>query len=437
MYLRRLAFAGALSVALSGCADPHFVHDPQVGYFSRSQVPNLLKSLRCELATFIAVNNQRHTINEYRYALKDERANLDYPFFPIDPSRFGGMSLELKIQDTLGTQSGTAFDWKRTPLDAIHTKVWHVAPTLGTQNSYDMLASFLVPQDIYGLDTSDRLKSEKDQLITDPDKPYLCYKSIPRRDPAIATTPNPTNAVYVQQDLDAIAGGGGEPQFERISVNASLPLAAWLQQAGTTMTSTSLTQSDQQHNEAVIPGQLTYTFVIQTNVGLDVRNSIATSLWTGIGAEVAGGWQQTGTLTIVLNGSDAANTSGVKSGSTARKDSKQISPPIEMAVTEKYCPRPVLGGPSRAYTANCYWPPAPPKIPAVAISAPLKGKSFMTDTESSPDAKPAARPKTVRRPKAERRNLGDGRSVPAYRDFGSHGTVIYPVPLSPLGAPGF
>ena len=77
------------------------------------------------------------------------------------------------------------------------------------------------------------------------------------------------------------------------------------------MTSPSLVQSDVQHNEAMLPGQLTYTFAIQTTAGVDIRNTIATTLWTGIGGEVQGQWQHTGTLTIVLNGADDAATSGV------------------------------------------------------------------------------------------------------------------------------
>jgi hypothetical protein len=132
---------------LVGCADPHFVHDPQIGYFDRTQLPLLLKSLRCELATYVAANNQRKIINVGLYKSDPFRADHEFPFFQIDPSKFGGISLELKIQDTLGTQSGTTADWKRT-MDALHTRVWNIAPSLGEQNSYDLLGAFLLPQDI-------------------------------------------------------------------------------------------------------------------------------------------------------------------------------------------------------------------------------------------------------------------------------------------------
>ena len=43
----RLGALAALSITLAGCADPHFIHDPQIGFFRSSEIAPLLKSLRC------------------------------------------------------------------------------------------------------------------------------------------------------------------------------------------------------------------------------------------------------------------------------------------------------------------------------------------------------------------------------------------------------
>ena len=416
----RLGALAALSITLAGCADPHFIHDPQIGFFRSSEIAPLLKSLRCELATYVAANNQHHIINEYIYPKVPIVANTKYAFFPIDPSKWGGISLELKIQDTLGTQSGTSFDWKRTPADGIHTKVWHIAPTIGEQNSYDLLGGFLIPQDVYGLDTSDRYRQENDpesdSLSTSTAEPYFCYKEIPRQENPVVTDPRIANAVYVQQDLDGIADGTkGVAQFTRMRVNAGLPLAAWLQRESALLTSTSLVHSNLQQNEAMLPGQQTYTFIIQATAGLDLRNTIASSLWTGVGVEGSGGFQQTGTLTIVLNGGDATNTASVKSGNAGRTTTVPLKPTTR---SEKdYCDRPTIGQPSPP-NKYCYWPPSPPKVAKVTKKRVVTPPSLVEQKKVERKVKPQARKQAVK---------------PAFRDFGEHGQPIYPVPLSSLG----
>jgi len=112
----------------------------------------------------------------------------------MDPARYGGLAIELKLQDSLGTQSGTTADWKRADVDKIHSRTWHIGPTLSEQNSYDMLMSFLVPQDVYGLDVSER-GAGPDQMSTDSEQPYLCYHSIPDRT-ADRADPELSNAIY-------------------------------------------------------------------------------------------------------------------------------------------------------------------------------------------------------------------------------------------------
>lgn len=409
MRVRYAAFFAFASL-LAGCADPHYIHDPQTSlYFTKAQLPGVLKSLRCELATYIAANNQHHILNEYVFNLKNEHvaANSDWPFFPLDPALYGGLSLDLKIQDTLGTQSGTTFDWKRTAADNIHSHAWHFGPSLGEQNTYDMSLSFLVHQDIYGLDESEKENPGEDVLNTDPNAPYLCYKSIPTRTRLPVGNLSLKNAEYAEQDLDAIAADrGGTPQFQRIRVDGNLPLAAWLLQVGTTVTSTSLVQTEGQRNEWMVPGQQIYTFTMQTSAGIDIKNTLTTSLWTAVGGELSGSLQHTGTLTIYLNGADAATTAGTKSGSTARSEKKQISPKPPVTVTVlNYCDLPIIGGKvdSKSLPA-CQWPPKPP-----VVRRPLKaGHGFARKL-------PAVQP--------------------SFRNFGSHGILLYPLPLSPLGVP--
>jgi hypothetical protein len=433
----RMAVAFCLVILMSGCADPRFVHDPQIGFFDKSLLPSLLKSLRCEMATYIGANNQRKIINVGLYDTKPIEADNDFPFFQIDPSRFGGFSLELKIQDSLGTQSGTTADWKRT-MDPFHTRVWHIAPSAGEQNSYDLVAAFLLPQDIYGLHESDANgKADAfDRIITQQDLPFLCYKNIPRRPAGWKFNADVYNEIFTEQDLVGVARGvTGVPQFDRVRVNAGMPLAAWLLDVGTTMSTTSLNALPGKDNEQIIPGQVSYVFTIQTNVGLDLRSTITTSLWTGLGGEISGGFQHTGTLTLVLNGLDAVTTSGVKSGNTSRVLSKPIKP-TTISVAQ-YCPLPKIGarpGPGYQTGEFCLWPqreptskvaaaqPKKPKPEGGVAGRPAEGR-LEEILPGQPTVKPSPTPQQQVTP------------APAARPFLNrpHGTIEYPESLSPLG----
>ena len=434
--LGRIAFVLTSVIFLTGCADPHFIHDPQIGYFNRQQLPLLLKSLRCELATYVAANNQRKILNVAAYKTDPSRADQEFPFFRMDPSKFGGISLELKIQDSLGTQSGTTADWKRT-YDPLHTRVWHIAPTLGEQNTYGLVTGFLLPQDIYGLDDSDSAISEYDQITSRPDLPYLCYKSIPRS-PGRYFQTDVYNEIFTEQPLDEVAKGtAGEPQFERIRVNAGLPLAAWLLDVGTTISTTTLTAMPRKNNEEIIPGQMTYTFTIQTTAGLNVRNTISTSLWTSLGGDVSGSFQHTGTMSLVLNGIDSITTSGVKAGNAVRISSTPIKPTT--ISTPQFCPTPEVAKlpiPGHQSGEHCYWPPQAFR-PRVATS----GRHKLAQKKLNQELKTLVPESSVQEPKPEDQKATRPQirpelsPAPAARPFldKPHGTILYPSPLSPLG----
>ena len=148
----RVAAFAAAGFVLPGCASPYFVHDPQTFIINRSEVPHLIKALRCELATFIAANNQRRVLFQAVVATKGiEDAIAKYPYFEMDTQSFGGVALDLKIQDTIGVQPGTQFDWKQSA-DMVHSKAWNLGPTAGDQSTYEVLWNFVVPQDTYFLD---------------------------------------------------------------------------------------------------------------------------------------------------------------------------------------------------------------------------------------------------------------------------------------------
>src|SRR5579871_267948 len=144
-----IGIRGLVAVAAAGflasCASPYFVHDPQFLVIDRGEVPRLLKSLRCELATFVAANNQRTML----FAAEAETAGIDsaiakYKYFELDPGLFGGATLNLRIQDSAALGPGTTFNEKRTIDGGLHQHFLNIGPTLGDTSSYVANWNFVI-----------------------------------------------------------------------------------------------------------------------------------------------------------------------------------------------------------------------------------------------------------------------------------------------------
>jgi hypothetical protein len=356
----RAAALFAACLVLCSCASPFFIHDPQMGFVSRDQIPYLIKSLRCELATYIAADNQRQIIHtalttsgipdRASHPMPVLEANERYPYFAIDPALYAGIALDLKIQDSAGIQSGTSFAWKRTAPDKIHSHSWALGPTLADQSTYEGDVAFLMPQDIFRMvpATGPHLSYAQAAADDGSNQPFLCFNrvpfkplaDVPFRGPEYAyapLTPEPPNPFQkftyhwlpgfpvnltigdLKQDIDGLAAGKypDDADFDRILVNGTTPLAAWLQQVSTTMTSSMFITNRNEAEESAAPGQMTYTFTIQVTAGLDVKSGWTTTLWT-LGGEASAGLQHTSTLTLVLNAVSAGLSSGTKGGTASR-----------------------------------------------------------------------------------------------------------------------
>ena len=317
MPIRTLPSAAVLcSVFLSTCASPYFVHDPRTLVLGREEVPRLLKSLRCELATYIAANNQRNMLFLAEAKTRGlESAEEKYQYFEIDPKRFGGVSMTLQIQDNLGLQmpgtgfGGTQADWIRTLDGGAHAHLVNIGPSGADQSTYIANWTFVVPQDAITLRPA-RF-----------DTAFPCYANIPKR------TPPPFNSAYAEPDLDALARNDFPDYalFKRIWVNNTIPLAAWLEDVGTSITSSTLNWHDEQQKpDRMIPAQMTYTFVVQVSGGLDVRYGLISPMWPLVAAEVAASMQKTNSISIYLNGIEAGDWFNVPLGNAINNEAAAL-----------------------------------------------------------------------------------------------------------------
>ncbi len=282
------------SIFLGSCASPYFVHDPRTVVVDREEVPRLLKSLRCEMVTFIAANNQRNMMFQAEAKLHGiESAIEKYSYYEIDWAQFGALQLSLQVQDTAGLGTGTQFDWLRTQSPG-HSHAWDLGPTASDQSTYQASWFFAVPQDAITVWPAPATASEE--------HPFSCYSAVPKRNPP------PFGSVYTEDDLDALARNDFPDYalFKRVWVNNTTPLAAWLEEVGVSISDATLHGTHpQQKRDQIVPGQMQYTFQIQITGGLDVKYILASPLWPTVGAEVSGSMQKLNTIVITLNGLDS------------------------------------------------------------------------------------------------------------------------------------
>jgi hypothetical protein len=280
------------------------------------------------LATFIAENNQRNVL----FVAESTVSNVDiaaqkYQYFEIDATRFGGVSLDLKIQDTAGLQTGTALDWNRTNDGGAHARFWDAGPTLGDQSTYEANWAFVVPQDTLMLVAAASADNSSD-MANWQENNFSCFSEIPKRKPV------PFKSAYAEEDLDALTRGDlpDDALFKRVLVNNTTPLAAWLEDVGTSITSATLYwHNAQQKPEHIIPAQMTYTFTVQVTGGLDVKYGLTSPLWPTAAIEAAGTMQKTNTITVTLNGIEALDSSGVSSVNAINANAVPL-PTIQVAV---------------------------------------------------------------------------------------------------------
>jgi hypothetical protein len=314
LWFRNLS-AASLSAGLCACTGLNVIHDPQSNIVDRRQVQGIVKSAKCELITYLEANRQRKKF-----------------YFDVSEQLFGNVLLDLNVVDVAGFGAGS------TNLDRLHTVsdtenfIWHLGPTLNGQGTYDMILSFLLPQNA-------RLNFSPSSEDT-----IRCYSG------------------SASDDFEGLANGKypESEQFTRIRVNAVQPLAAWLLQVGSELWPG---MEAARLGETAYPVQMAYTFTVQVTAGLDVKYTLTNPVWNPLGIGAGASTQQTNKLTITINGADASLAIGA-SGGTA-----------------------VIGGGSLTYE-----PPTPPRAPRARRAGAQLVAPGAPGGVASPQAAPTGEP---------------------------------------------
>jgi hypothetical protein len=233
------------------------------------------------LITFYELERARKAA--YQNAVAKHEDYRPYAYFDLAPTLFGAFTLELKVIDSAGIGSGTATDSKHVS-DATHSYTWHFGPTLSGQGTHDLIWTFLMKQDAK-LAGSDRNKE-------------ACFKV-------------PWNTL---PDLERLAESplSEEAQFKRIMVDFVKPLAAWLRDNGTLISSSYLDPVNK--SEGAEPAQMYYSFAVQVIGGLEVKYSLLSPQWNPWAVQGTASGQQNSNLQIYINGDGSIYANAAKSG---------------------------------------------------------------------------------------------------------------------------
>jgi hypothetical protein len=316
------------SVLLGGCASPYFVHDPRTIVVDREEVPRLLKSLRCELTTYIAANNQRNVMFTAEAKVHGVRSAIEkYQYYELDPTLFGAVNLQLQIQDNLGLSTATQYEYLRST--GARSQSWTFGPTASDQSTYGTTWGFVIPQDAIMLQPAPPAEANESN-----EQKFSCYSKIPKK------VPPPFNSRYAEEDLDALARNDFPDYalFRRVLVNNTVPLAAWLLDVGNSITGATLRYSEaQQKPSHMIPAQMQYQFEVVITGGLSITYGLTSPIWPIASTGLTGGVQKTNTIQIYLNGIEAANWYNAPFGG-AKNDQAKPLPVINVGTAAKGLP---------------------------------------------------------------------------------------------------
>lgn len=275
---------------LGGCTSLYFVHDPQSGLITAGQIPGFLKSIRCELVTFYEIERRRKTAYADLEKISPPQAFAQYAYFDVEPTLYGTYTTELKVTDSSAALAGaTGFDFKQI-ISATATATDHVAPSISTQATDDLIWSFLIRQDAE-LTSTDHASDPLQRG---------CY----------------TGPHLQLPELELFADGQSAyaPKFTRILVNGKKPMAAWLRDNGALLSANYLSTASKA--DSADPSQMTYTFTIQIITGLEGKYSLVATHYSPT-VEASGSLQQNSILTIWINGPGAVTANAAKTGGAA------------------------------------------------------------------------------------------------------------------------
>ncbi|MCK2054774.1 hypothetical protein [Methylobacterium sp. 37f] len=272
-FVRSVSFI-AVSLQLAACATPYEVVDPAQGI----AVPRILKSIKCEMITFLETNRQQREYFGNFYRAGNPRA-YEHPYIDIADDLFAGIYVNLKEVDVKSLTVGfnrisRLGDFKSLTLGA--------GPSATLTDTFEVKQNFALLQSAKIYRPSYHTSYIKEHRPSAPD--FDCYKGLPEG-----------------KDLDfrRVAANEYGSDFQRIRISADLTLSSWLQGLTANMAKNYLTSVD--NKEILAPGQISYEFSLSYKLGVDGRYELIAQVWNPLSVEPTVSLERTSTFRFIFN----------------------------------------------------------------------------------------------------------------------------------------
>lgn len=270
MQVVRSLMSSVVAGSLAACASTRDVHDPR----EEIAVADVLKSLRCELITFLDANRQKERLYE-QLADKDyATAAGRYAFLDLDEDLYAGVYVTLRVSNT---KSGSLTVSRDIEFASGEVLTMEAGPSLSDGATYTLEQSYALLQGatLYDAKAAGAAAGASS----------ACYSELP--------------SAAGQRDLPGLAAGR-YPEFERfqrIHVE-EVPLAGWLQTVAAEAARNDLLPAAME--ERLQPGQLSYSFAISVKPGLNGRLRLRATPWI-VNASVSASGESFSRFEFVLN----------------------------------------------------------------------------------------------------------------------------------------
>jgi hypothetical protein len=367
---RQVAFLMCISIPISGCAAIYdVVQDPG----ALVPVASVLKSLRCEIMTFLVANRFRKDAFLKTYASDFSEAFNKYAYIDLDDQEYGTIQADLKTIDSLGLSIGID---QKSNFGATNqfSKTWHLGPSYNATWTYTRSDVFAVAQNATLGPTAQTGPLIK-QLYGAADRQdanFFCY----------VANKNNHDLDYSLEAIESLSYHDRPDleNFDRIWVIGvgSMTLSKWLEVMAKEFAKNYLAQGP--FTESIIPGQLNYSFSLEAKPSLDLKYTLISKLYNPLVPDLTVSKDDISTFSMYLNTPSAKAAYGAKNGNANLPSSPKLwtvhhvsaKPPKEGAAAGAAIGQPSHRGGAQIGVRNRPRLIGPPgQKPGVEFSAPV------------------------------------------------------------------
>jgi hypothetical protein len=334
----RWLLSSLLILPFCGCGLlTHHLDDPNSLMGVNLDTPGFVKSVRCEIVTFLVENRLRNEIwtrglgsftnqstNGPKSRNKEEFNRTleylkDHPYIQLDETKLASMQLDLKNTNMLSVTVSN--DWRRIYNNSAVTRDYHAAPGLSETDTSEYNPPLAIPQYADLGPTRDyREPGQRPfplaarystiyyrQPTTDLD--FYCYKSL-------VNSPSVTlddAANDIQMLLEDAEGADKFTNFRRIHVGGET-LAEWFQDVTKQMSVNNHSMFPASSN--IVAGSLAYNFMLDITPAANLGYSYTAYVISPFNPTLTASAEHLTGFTITLNTPDAASANAAPVGNT-------------------------------------------------------------------------------------------------------------------------